>query len=147
MNNTLPVIILKRLLMGLFILFGVSILITVGVEALAGDVCSAVLGQAASPETVAACQVQLGLNQPVYIRYLDWLFNVVQGDFGTSLANKREVSELLSKRMGNTFYLATAAIAIMSAATPIYWVLTMLRHGRLRCMPSGFKVVYIWIQI
>ncbi len=109
MNTTLPVIVFKRLMMGLFILFGVSILITVGVEALAGDVCSAVLGQAASPETVAACQAQLGLNQPVYVRYIDWLFNVIQGDFGTSLANKREVSELLSKRMGNTFYLATAA--------------------------------------
>ena len=114
MNNTLFVIIIKRLAMGVFILFGVSILITLGVEALSGDVCSAVLGQAAEPATVAACQVQLGLDQPMHIRYVEWLVNVVQGDFGTSLANKREVAELLGKRMGNTLYLAgtTAIFAV-----------------------------------
>ena len=114
MNNTLFVIIIKRLAAGVFILFGVSILITLGVEFLSGDVCSAVLGQAAEPATVAACQVQLGLDQPVHIRYVEWLVNVVQGDFGTSLANKREVAELLGKRMGNTLYLAgtTALFAV-----------------------------------
>ncbi len=114
MNNTLFVIIIKRLAAGVFILFGVSILITLGVEFLSGDVCSAVLGQAAEPATVAACQVQLGLDQPMHIRYVEWLVNVVQGDFGTSLANKREVAELLGKRMGNTLYLAgtTALFAV-----------------------------------
>ncbi|MEE8625452.1 MAG: ABC transporter permease [Acidiferrobacterales bacterium] len=114
MNNTLFVIIIKRLAAGVFILFGVSILITLGVEFLSGDVCSAVLGQAAEPATVAACQVQLGLDQPMHIRYVEWLVNVVQGDFGTSLANKREVAELLGKRMGNTLYLAgtTAIFAV-----------------------------------
>ena len=114
MNNTLFGIIIKRLAAGVFILFGVSILITLGVEFLSGDVCSAVLGQAAEPATVAACQVQLGLDQPVHIRYVEWLVNVVQGDFGTSLANKREVAELLGKRMGNTLYLAgtTAIFAV-----------------------------------
>ncbi len=114
MNNTLFVIIIKRLAAGVFILFGVSILITLGVEFLSGDVCSAVLGQAAEPATVAACQVQLGLDQPMHIRYVEWLVNIVQGDFGTSLANKREVAELLGKRMGNTLYLAgtTALFAV-----------------------------------
>jgi len=114
MNNTLTVIILKRLAMGFFILFGVSVLITLGLEALSGDVCSAVLGQAAEPATVAACQAELGLNQPLHIRYANWLTNVMQGDFGTSLANQREVSELLGKRMGNTLYLAgtTAIFAV-----------------------------------
>ena len=114
MNNTLSVIIMKRLVMGVFILFGVSILITLGLEALSGDVCSAVLGQAAEPATVAACQAQLGLDQPLHVRYVNWLANVLQGDFGKSLANQREVSELLGKRMGNTFYLAgtTAIFAV-----------------------------------
>ncbi len=114
MNNTLFGIIIKRLAMGVFILFWVSILLTLGVEFLSGDVCSAVLGQAAEPATVAACQVQLGLDQPMHIRYVEWLVNIVQGDFGTSLANKREVAELLGKRMGNTLYLAgtTALFAV-----------------------------------
>jgi len=99
-------IILQRLAMGVFILFGVSILITIGVEALSGDVCSAILGQAAEPSTVAACQAQLGIDRPVHIRYVEWLGNILQGDMGTSLANDREVSEQIGKRLGNTLYLA-----------------------------------------
>ena len=114
MNNPILSIILPRLAMGVFILFGVSVLITIGVEALAGDVCSAILGQAAEPSTVAACQAQLGLDKPVHIRYLKWLGNVIQGDLGTSLANQREVSEQIGKRLGNTLYLAatTALFAV-----------------------------------
>jgi peptide/nickel transport system permease protein len=99
-------IILQRLAMGVFILFGVSILITIGVEALSGDVCSAILGQAAEPSTVAACQAQLGIDRPVHVRYVEWLGNILQGDMGTSLANDREVSEQIGKRLGNTLYLA-----------------------------------------
>ncbi len=114
MNNPVLSIILPRLAMGVFILFGVSVLITIGVEALAGDVCSAILGQAAEPSTVAACQAQLGLDRPEHIRYIKWLGHVIQGDFGTSLANQREVSEQIGKRLGNTLYLAatTALFAV-----------------------------------
>jgi peptide/nickel transport system permease protein len=114
MNNTLSFIIFGRLAIGVFILFGVSILITLGVEALSGDVCSAVLGQAAEPATVAACRAQLGIDRPMHIRYVEWLVNVMQGDLGTSLANKREVAEQIGKRLGNTLYLAgtTAMFAV-----------------------------------
>ena len=114
MNNTLFSMLFRRLAIGVFTLFGVSILITLGVEALSGDVCSAVLGQAATPETVAACQAQLGLDRPMHIRYGEWLVNVMQGDLGTSMANNRDVSELIGKRLGNTLYLAatTAMFAV-----------------------------------
>ncbi len=114
MNDTLSVIIVKRLAMGVFILFGVSILITLGIEALSGDVCSAILGQAAEPATVAACRAQLGIDRAIHIRYVEWLINVMRGDFGTSLANQREVAEQIGKRLGNTLYLAatTAVFAV-----------------------------------
>ena len=108
MNTVLFEIVFKRLLIGLFILFGVSLLITLGVEALSGDVCSAMLGQAAEQSTVAACQAKLGLNDPLHVRYWHWLVNIVQGDFGTSLANNREVAEQIGKRLGNTLFLALA---------------------------------------
>ena len=69
MNNVMFDIVFKRLAAGFLILFGVSLLITLGVEALAGDVCSAILGQAAEPSTVAACQAQLGIDRPMHVRY------------------------------------------------------------------------------
>jgi len=106
MNNPVLAIIVPRLATGIFILFGVSVLITLGIEALSGDVCSAILGQAAEPSTVAACQAQLGIDRPLHIRYIEWLGNVLQGDFGTSLANDREVGEQIGKRLGNTLFLA-----------------------------------------
>ena len=106
MKDPMFSIIFQRLAMGIFILFGVSILITIGVEALSGDVCSAILGQAAEPSTVAACQAQLGIDRPAHIRYIEWLGNIIQGDFGTSLANQREVGEQIGKRLGNTLFLA-----------------------------------------
>ena len=108
MNNPVLAIIVPRLATGIFILFGVSILITLGIEALSGDVCSAILGQAAEPSTVAACQAQLGIDRPLHIRYIEWLGNVLQGDFGTSLANNREVGEQIGKRLGNTLFLAVS---------------------------------------
>ena len=98
--------ILQRLGLGLLTLIAISILITLGVEALSGDVCTEILGQMATPETVGACRSQLNLDQPVHIRYFKWLWNFLQGDMGTSLANYREVSELMGKRIGNTLYLA-----------------------------------------
>jgi peptide/nickel transport system permease protein len=104
----------KRLAAGLFILFGVSVLITLGIEGLSGDVCQAVLGQAAEQSTVAACRSELGIDRPMHIRYVEWLFNIVQGDFGISLASRRDVLEQLSMRLFNTLYLAgtTALFAV-----------------------------------
>ena len=119
MNSPLFPMIMQRLVMGVFILFGVSLLITLGVEALSGDVCSAILGQAAEPATVAACQAQLGIDRPMHIRYVEWLGNVIQGDFGTSLANRREVAEQIGKRLGNTLYLA-GATAIFAVPIGIF---------------------------
>jgi len=123
MNNVMFDIVLKRLLAGIFILFGVSLLITLGVEALSGDVCSAILGQAAEPSTVAACQAQLGIDRPIHIRYWEWLTNILQGDMGTSLANQREVSEQIGKRLGNTLFLAVATSIV---AVPIGVILGVI---------------------
>ena len=78
-------------------------------EALSGDVCTAILGQMASEETVAACHERLNLDRPMMVRYFEWLFNFLQGDLGMSLANERTVAELIGARIGNTLYLAAFA--------------------------------------
>lgn len=96
----------NRVYLGLFTLLAISLLITVGVELLSGDVCTAIMGQMASPETVAACHAKLNLDRPLVVRYLEWLFNFLRGDMGSSLANERTVQELISARIGNTLYLA-----------------------------------------
>ncbi|MGD9922106.1 MAG: ABC transporter permease [Pseudorhodoplanes sp.] len=114
--------VLKRLLLGAVTLIIVSAIIFAAVEMLPGDFTVAVLGQAATPETVAAFQKELGLDKPAILRYFDWITAAVTGDFGTSFAGRthggtgaaREVASLIGPRVWNTFFLAgmTAIISV-----------------------------------
>ncbi|MDP6874082.1 MAG: ABC transporter permease, partial [Alphaproteobacteria bacterium] len=97
---------------GLLTLFIVSLIIFLCVEMLPGNFSEAILGQSATPETVAAFNRELGLDLPPHERYVTWLFNMLQGDFGRSLASKRELSELLGYRLENTLFLAAVAAVI-----------------------------------
>jgi peptide/nickel transport system permease protein len=102
----------QRLALGFLTLFVVSLIIFLCVEMLPGNFSEAMLGQAATPETVAAFNRELGLDLPPHERYFTWLLNMMQGDFGRSLASKRELSELLGYRLENTLFLASVAAVI-----------------------------------
>ena len=106
------VMVAQRLGLGLLTLLVVSFIIFLAVEALPGDLAQAILGQAATEETVAAIRRELGLDLPWYQRYIEWLWGMLQGDMGTSLANQREISELIGGRLGNTLSLAALAAII-----------------------------------
>lgn len=103
---------IQRIALGFLTLFVVSILIFGAVELLPGDLAQEILGQSATEETVAALRLELGLDRSPVVRYFDWLTGFVSGEFGTSLASQREVSELLGGRFGNTMFLATYAAVI-----------------------------------
>jgi peptide/nickel transport system permease protein len=105
-------LILERFVLSLVLLFAVSILIFGGLEALPGDFATTYLGQSATPQAVANIREDLGLNRPITMRYVEWLGNAVQGDFGTSWASKNSVSEQIGKRLGNSLFLAGFAAVI-----------------------------------
>ncbi|AUW48187.1 ABC transporter permease [Rhizobium leguminosarum] len=105
-------LILERFVLSLVLLFAVSILIFGGLEALPGDFATTYLGQSATPQAVANIREDLGLNRPIITRYVEWLGNAVQGDFGTSWASKNSVSEQIGKRLGNSLFLAGFAAVI-----------------------------------
>lgn len=111
--------VLQRLGLGLLTLFVVSVVIFASLEMLPGGFAENILGQGATPETVAAFNHQLGLDRPAFIRYFEWIGGVLQGDFGSSYAGvggsiERSVSELIAPRLYNTFFLAimTAIVAV-----------------------------------
>jgi peptide/nickel transport system permease protein len=86
---------------------------------LPGGFAEAILGQGATPETVAAFNKQIGLDRPAPVRYVEWIWNILHGNFGYSYAGmggsiKRSVSDLIAPRLYNTFFLAimTAIIAV-----------------------------------
>ena len=123
MKNQLLRLIARRLGLGILTLIAISLLITLGVEALSGDVCTAMMGQMASEDKVAACHRALNLDRPVHMRYLEWLVNFAQGDMGKALTNHRDVVDVIGNRIGNTFFLAASAALI---AVPISLVLGIL---------------------
>ena len=109
----------QRFALGLFTLFVISLMIAFGVELLPGDLAQEILGQGATPEGLRVLRLQLGLDTPPHIRYLDWLGGMVTGDMGLSLANKRPIAELIGPRLSNTLFLGgfAALIAIPVALT------------------------------
>ena len=106
------IMVAQRLALGLLTLFAVSLIIFLGVELLPGDITQAILGQSATEETVAAFRRELGLDLPPHERYVAWLGGILQGDLGRSLANKREIAELMGVRLQNTLFLAFIAAII-----------------------------------
>jgi len=116
-------IVVKRLGLGVLTMIVISLLIFLGIEALPGDVATAILGQEATPETVAAFRKELKLDLPPHVRYFAWLGDFLRGDMGTSLANKRPISELIFWRFQNTIFLAASAAVV---AVPIAVILGIL---------------------
>jgi peptide/nickel transport system permease protein len=121
----------QRLALGLLTLFIVSVIISAGVELLPGDVAEAILGQGATPETVAAFRREVGLDVPAYVRYFNWLGGILQGDLGTSLASKREIVELIGPRLENTLALAALAAVISVPLAVTLGVLAALYRNSL----------------
>lgn len=114
--------ILKRLFLGLVTLFIVSVIIFTSIQMLPGDFGEAILGQAATDETVAAFRKELGLDKPALWRYFDWVGALAAGDLGNSFSGRagsgidrsRAVIDLVAPRLWNTLFLAsmTAIIAV-----------------------------------
>ena len=116
--NAILKTVLQRLALGFVTLFVVSALISASVELLPGDFAKAILGQAATPDTVKAFEKQVGLDRSPVTRYFSWIGGVLQGDFGTSYVARegytRTVVSLIVPRLMNTLFLAamTAIIAV-----------------------------------
>ncbi len=109
-----PVIILvaQRVALGCLLLFGVSALIFLGVEALPGDTAQAIMGQSATVQALENFRAEHGLNDPALVRYGRWLAGILQGDLGTALTNGEDIAASMGKRLGNTLFLAFWAAVI-----------------------------------
>lgn len=115
----------RRVAVGFLTLLVVSILIFLGTSILPGDVANIILGQMATPESLAALRAKLGLDQPPHIRYWIWLTDLITGDLGYSKAGAgagtlgTPISEMLAPRLWNTVRMAgtVALIAIPFSMT------------------------------
>src|SRR5215218_9308713 len=102
--------VVRRLLMLIPILIGLSILVFLWIRALPGGPAQALLGERATPETVAQIERTYGLDKPVYVQYWLYVKRVGGGDFGTSTSSRRAVTDELRERFAATIELAIAAM-------------------------------------
>jgi len=127
---SLWVFIVRRLLFSVVVLLFVSIVTFVVVQVLPGDVASMILGTDATPEDVATMRETLGLNRPAYIRYGEWIWGAVRGDWGTSLRLNQPVAPLVATRLANSAVLAGLTLLISVPLAIGLGVIAGLRRGR-----------------
>lgn len=107
----------------------VSLLIFTVMDLLPGDPAAIMLGTSATPETLAALRTQMGLDQPLPVRYLAWLAGVFQGDLGQSYTYGVPVAGLMAERLWVTLPLALMAVTLSIAIAVPLGVQAAYRHN------------------
>ncbi len=133
--------VIQRILIGIVTLWVVSVLVFIMTSLLPGDVAQIVLGQSATPESLAAYRAENGLDKPLFVQYFSWLGNMVTGDLGTSKAGGASISSLIGGRLYNTMFLAaivaaisvplSVALGLLAAMYPGTWIDRALTFGTL----------------
>ncbi len=102
--------IVRRLFYMIIVLFIMSAIVFFLMNMVSGDPVVMMLGHSADAETVQKIREQLGLNRPLLVQYVDWLFHVIRGDFGESYTMPMTTIELIRQRLPVTIELTLAAI-------------------------------------
>jgi len=98
---------------------------------LPGDPASHMLGMKATPEAIELLREQLGLNTPAWLRYVQWLGGMLQGDFGTSYTYRVPIAPLLLERLAVSLPLAVMALLLSVAAALPLGVLAAAWRGKI----------------
>ena len=141
MSSPIVKLVAQRIALGILLLLAVSVLIFAGTQILPGDVAQAILGQSATPESLANLREQLGLNQPAYIRYFHWLGGVLTGDLGTAMSSGQDIATSIKDRLWNTLFLAFwAAIVAIPLAITLGLIAVRYRNGWIDKLISGLAL-------
>lgn len=120
----------KRLLQIIPVLIGVTLLVFILLSLSPGDPAQAILGVGAKPEELAMMREQLGLNDPLLVRYLHYMGGVLKGDFGTSYSIRQPVLDIIKVRLPNTLILSFGSLVLIFAvAIPLGIILAMKQNS------------------
>jgi peptide/nickel transport system permease protein len=123
--------VIRRLLAGVVVLYVLSTVLFFVMRAVPGDVVRLQLADAGSvtPERMAEIEDQLGLDEPILSQYVTWLGNIVRGDFGESLWERRPVTEMIGERLPVTIELAVLAIIIAVSMGLLIGIASAIKRG------------------
>jgi peptide/nickel transport system permease protein len=128
MGSVMARYILKRLIMLLPVLFGVSLVSFSLLQIVPGDPAVLLAGEEANPDFIQAVRKEYGLDQPVYVQYFRFISHVVRGDFGISIRNREPVTKLLRQRFLFTLQLSFLSILIAGGIGLIAGVISSTRQ-------------------
>lgn len=122
---------LKQLGSMVLTLLVMSLVIFLLVEIMPGDAAQRILGQSATPESVSALRENLGLDDPLAIRYGRWVSGVVRGDLGESMYMRGvSISSIFWRRVGSSVVLAFAALLFYIPVSIALGVIAGVRQGK-----------------
>lgn len=145
--------IVRRLLLGIPTLLGVTVIVFSLMHLAPGDPISAMLPPDAPQEVVQMIRQQMGFDKPLPVQYWLWLTRVVQGDLGRSIATRRPVIEDIRSALGNTFMLAFAAACLGFTLGSALGSLAAFSRGRWLDKASsaaaitGVSLPHYWVAI
>ena len=145
--------IIKRLAIGLFTLFLVSIVIFAIIHLVPGDPVMVMLGISAKPEAVAELQAYYGLDKPIIVQYFTWLEKIIHLDLGTSIIENTDIKELIADRLPRTIILTFISMIVALLVTLPLALLSARNRGKfLDFVGSGLSLTFIstpsfWLAI
>jgi peptide/nickel transport system permease protein/oligopeptide transport system permease protein len=120
---------IRRILLTIPLALGVVFIVTVSFDLIPGDPAAVILGEFASPEDVAQLRSSLGLDRPLLVRYVNYVADILRGDLGRSIRDRRAVTTILAETFPYTIQLALAAIVLVLAVGIPLGVLAASRAG------------------
>ena len=145
--------VVRRLLLLVPILLGLSILIFGWIHALPGGPADSLLGERATPALVKAYKAKYGLDRPIPVQYVEYLRTLVRGDFGTSIASHRSVVSEFRNRFPATIELALAAMIVaIGIGIPLGFIAakrygSVLDHGSLVASLLGISTPIFFLAL
>jgi peptide/nickel transport system permease protein len=119
----------RRLFYMLFTMVVISIIIFIMAEVVPVDPARSILGAYTTDENVKVLREKMGLDRPIVVRYVSWLFRAVQGDLGESFRLGVEIRPLLLGRLRNSIYLAVLALFMMVPVSLLAGIFSGLKEG------------------
>jgi len=128
----MAVYIVRRILFGVGVLIGTSIITFVIAFVVPADPAVTIAGAKADPQTLAMIRQQLGLDRPIYLQYAHYLNRAVHGDLGRSFVRRESVSALIAARFPATALLALSAMALsLILGIPMGMLAAAYKHSAL----------------
>lgn len=120
--------VLKRLAMMILVVLGISFIVFLIMNLTPGNAAQMILGQSANPEQVAKLEAELGLDQPFFTRYFNFILGALHGDFGQSYQTRLPVFDEILDRFPTTLCLATLAMLLATLVGVPVGVISAIRQ-------------------